>query len=192
VNEARGEHAAGVIGVVVAGVLASAIVPGPYSLGSTLVGVTLLGLLFGYCDLPHPAALREAIGFAAAVAFALLLTFGFVAEALGWHISGWKPHSTINHYESRVGQDWTDGGLALMAWFGLFVVVLLLLLVRLVAYLRRIAPDAVREGGVTPSNDTGEPPTAEIGAQPREATLEDELLVTTDPHITPDDDATSR
>ena len=79
--DARRQHAATVVGVVVAGVLASIVVPGPYNFGSSLVGATLLGVLVGYGEPPKRDADcreygREALGYGAALAFVLLLTLG--------------------------------------------------------------------------------------------------------------------
>jgi hypothetical protein len=131
----RREHSAAVVGVVVAGVLASVVIPGPYSFGSTMVGGTLLFVLFGYGELPHPTAVREAVGFAAAVAFAALLTFGFVADAVDLRISGWDEGETIRLYEEEV-QEWTDGWPVLTAWALLFLAVNAVLYLRRRAYLR--------------------------------------------------------
>lgn len=73
-GQERRAHAATVVGVVVAGVLASIVVPGPYDFGSTMIGLTLLAVLFSYGDLPISA--REAIGFSAAVSLSMLLAIG--------------------------------------------------------------------------------------------------------------------
>jgi hypothetical protein len=71
-----------VVGVVVAGVLASFVIPGPYAWDTTMLGVLLLLILIGYGHFPRTA--REAVGTAAAVAFVLLFTFGrFLDIGLG-------------------------------------------------------------------------------------------------------------
>jgi hypothetical protein len=70
-----------VIGVVVAGVRASLVAPGPYSWGSTLVGIVLAMVLSAYVDWPLKLA-RPAIGFAAAWAFVVLLIVGLPLDQI--------------------------------------------------------------------------------------------------------------
>jgi hypothetical protein len=108
----RRQHVAAVTGVVIAGVLASFVVPGPYSWGSTLIGVILGLLLFGYGDLP--ASNREAIGFSAALAFVLLLVLGVALDSV-LHISGW-PSGDGGDQPQHYSDGWESG----VAWSVLF------------------------------------------------------------------------
>jgi hypothetical protein len=132
----RREHSATVVGVVVAGVLASVVVPGPYSFGSTLIGLTLLCVLFGYGEPPRETAWKEAIGYCGALAFALLLTLGFLSEAAGASFSSWTgPQEGIADYE-KLTQTWKDGLPALSAWAGFFAICYGAFLVRWWTYAR--------------------------------------------------------
>lgn len=67
---------AAVIGVVIAGVLASFTIPGPFDWGSTLIGSILFLVLGAYGTWPHPLGwknVRRAVGMATAAAFSILL-----------------------------------------------------------------------------------------------------------------------
>jgi hypothetical protein len=75
-----GGHDAAVIGVVIAGVLSSFVIPGPFDWGSFLIGVLLLAVLFGYADVPEHRGDRRAVAGAAAVGFCLLLMTGAVLD----------------------------------------------------------------------------------------------------------------
>ena len=110
-------HAATVVGVVLAGVLTSIVVPGPYDFGSTMIGLVLLATLYGYGE--PPTDRREAVGFAAAVGICLLLVFGVLLDRF-INISGWPTPDTL---EARWKIDdavpwWTGGWRALLAWLG--------------------------------------------------------------------------
>jgi hypothetical protein len=73
----RGGHDAAVVGVVIAGVLSSFVIPGPFDWGSFLIGLLLLAVLIGYADVPNSKDhWRWAVAGAAAVAFCLLLILG--------------------------------------------------------------------------------------------------------------------
>jgi hypothetical protein len=73
----RAAQEAAVIGVVLAGVLASFVVPGPFDWGSTLIGAILLVVLCAYGGVPSgPGAWRRGLGMAAAAAFCSLLILG--------------------------------------------------------------------------------------------------------------------
>jgi hypothetical protein len=106
-------------GVVIAGVLASFVVPGPYSWGSTLIGVILLAILVGYAE--PPALGREIVGFAAAVAFALLLTLGVAFDTV-WNISGWRDGDTADKVQQFRSDGW-EAGVAWLALFGLVIAI---------------------------------------------------------------------
>ena len=113
--DGRRAHAATVVGVVVAGVLASIVVPGPYDFGSTMIGLTLLAVLFGYGDAPD--SVREAIGFSAAVSICLLLVIGVFLDRF-LNVSGWP---TPNDESQRWTLDqatpwWTNGFTGLLVW----------------------------------------------------------------------------
>jgi hypothetical protein len=71
-----------VVGVVLAGVLASFVIPGPFDWGSTLIGVVLLFVLFGYAKPPHHW--RPALAAAAAASFTLLLALGRPLQLASW------------------------------------------------------------------------------------------------------------
>jgi hypothetical protein len=73
---------AAVIGVVVAGVLASFVNPGPFDLGGLLIGALLLAVLFAYTRWPEGrrGTTRRAVGLAAAVAFCCTFITGSLAD----------------------------------------------------------------------------------------------------------------
>jgi hypothetical protein len=73
----RAAQEAAVIGVVLAGVLASFVIPGPFDWGSTLIGAILLVVLCAYGGVPSgPRAWQRGLGMAAAAAFCWLLILG--------------------------------------------------------------------------------------------------------------------
>jgi hypothetical protein len=106
------QHTAAVTGVVVAGVLASFVMPGPYNWGSTLIGMILLIVLCGYADRPHPG--REVRGLAAAVAFILLLIVGRFLDDW-WNITHWRGGTT----HASPSEGWESA----VAWVVLFLLV---------------------------------------------------------------------
>jgi hypothetical protein len=77
---AAAQHAT-VLGVVIAGILVSFAAAGPYSWASTLIGVVLLALLVGYGG-GWPSSELEAVGYAAAVAFTVVLALSLPFEWL--------------------------------------------------------------------------------------------------------------
>lgn len=103
-----------VIGVLLAGVLASFVIPGPFDWGSTLIGVVLLLVLIAYGE--YPQDLRSAIGAAAAAAFTLLLVLGRLLDRT-LHLTDWADGTTLDSYAPS-----RDGGWELAAlWSALFV-----------------------------------------------------------------------
>jgi hypothetical protein len=93
---------AAVIGVVIAGVIASFTIPGPFDWGSTLIGVILLMVLLAYGAVPTEWAFancRRAIGMAAAAAFCLVQIIGrpldFVVR------TGVDPYRRLSHWPVR-------------------------------------------------------------------------------------------
>jgi hypothetical protein len=119
--------AAAVIGVVVAGVLASFVIPGPYSWDTMMLGALMLIILLGFAEIPQTR--REAAGVAAAMAFALLFLLGrLVDDTL--NLSRWP------EWDEGVADDgtWTavrenldrpkesSGWETLLFWLGLFIV----------------------------------------------------------------------
>jgi hypothetical protein len=64
-----------VIGVVIGGLLSAFLVPGPFDLGSMLIGLLLLVLLGAYADWT-PKSLGHSLGTAAAGGFAMLYVLG--------------------------------------------------------------------------------------------------------------------
>lgn len=147
----RRQHAATVVGVVVAGVLASYIVPGPYNLGSTMLGLILIAILFGYGELPTER--REAVGYAAACGFAVLLTAGAMLDwALDDRLSGWRDGQTTQSYEMTAQSH--DDGLWTLGWWAFFALCTYAGLT-LAGKLR--GPDDRRNGTYPPA--AAEPPT---------------------------------
>jgi hypothetical protein len=71
-----------VVGVIVAGVLASFVIPGPFDWGSTLIGAVLLLVLIGYGT--RPTTWRAAVGTASAAAFTMLLALGRPLNLVTW------------------------------------------------------------------------------------------------------------
>jgi peptidoglycan/LPS O-acetylase OafA/YrhL len=90
---------AAVIGVVIAGVIASFTIPGPFDWGSTLIGLILLMVLLAYGAVPTEltfADFRRAIGMAAAAAFCLVQTFG---RPLDYVVrTGVNPYRRLSHW----------------------------------------------------------------------------------------------
>jgi hypothetical protein len=76
---------AAVIGVVIAGLLSAFLVPGPFDLGSMLIGLLLLVILGVYADWT-PASLGNAVGTAAAGGFAMVYVVGHWLDV--WVTSG--------------------------------------------------------------------------------------------------------
>ena len=65
-----------VLGVIIAGVVASIVEPGLYTLGSTAVGATLWLVLWAYDDHPSDETRLQSAAYAAASAIILILVFG--------------------------------------------------------------------------------------------------------------------
>jgi hypothetical protein len=120
-----------VIGVVIAGLLSAFLVPGPFDLGSMLIGLLLLVVLGAYADWT-PRSFGRALGTAAAGGFATLYAAGHWIDVwmpLGgdhhW-LSGWpeKEEQTLDDFSPDV-----NGGLSLLlTWLvfsGCFLGVLL-------------------------------------------------------------------
>jgi hypothetical protein len=106
-----------VIGILLAGVLASFVIPGPFDWGSSLIGVVLLCVLVGYGDYPRDR--RAAIGGAAAAAFTLLLILSRPLDTV-LDLTNWPEGETLDSYKPS-----RDGGLQLAAlWVVLFSILL--------------------------------------------------------------------
>jgi hypothetical protein len=71
---------AAVVGVVLAAVVAMAVATGPFDWWATMVGLTLLAVLWGYAH--EPASRAESVGLAAAIALAVIYTIGAPIERL--------------------------------------------------------------------------------------------------------------
>jgi len=72
---------AAVVGVVIAGILASFVIPGPFDFGSLVIGLLLLSVLFAYGRWPtRRDDWRKAFGLAAAIAFCLMFSAGAVLD----------------------------------------------------------------------------------------------------------------
>jgi hypothetical protein len=120
-----------VIGVVIAGVLVSFTIPGPYDWGATLIGVILLAVLVAYGEMPQGlsiAEVRRAIGLAAAAAFCLLLILGRLLDIVvgsgsdAHHLLSNWPYPSIKRDEDvpDPNSGWQTG----LLWLFLFVVLL--------------------------------------------------------------------
>ncbi len=132
-KQASASQEAAVVGVVVAGVLAAFVVPGPYDWGSMLIGLLLAGLLVAYADL-NPESWRSALGTAAAGAFALIFVFGHWLDKrvvtddstglkIRW-LSGWPvPSQTVDETAPDPG----GGEHVLLLWTGLAVLLFVIL-----------------------------------------------------------------
>jgi hypothetical protein len=70
-----------VLGVAIAGVVASIVEPGIYTLGSTVVGLTLVLVLWAYGTHPSNETFKERWAYSGVLAFTLILVFGY---ALNW------------------------------------------------------------------------------------------------------------
>ncbi len=117
---------AAVIGVVVAGILASFVVPGPYAWDTVMLGLLLGFVLLGYGEMPTNA--REALGMAAAIGFVLLFVSGHFLD--DWlDLSGW-PERKVTREVGDVPDE--EGGKSTLilwlvyssaAWLGLFIAI---------------------------------------------------------------------
>lgn len=123
---------AAVIGVVIAGVIASFTIPGPFDWGSTLIGVILLTVLLAYGAVPTGlklADVRRAIGMAAAAAFCLVQIFGRPFD-LVVHRAGVNPYHRLSHWPAAMitrDEDKPDpnGGWELaVLWLFLFILLM--------------------------------------------------------------------
>jgi hypothetical protein len=108
-NGDRRAHGVTVVGVVLAGVLASIVVPGPYDFGATMIGLTLLAVLYGYGTTPTDQ--REAVGLSAAVGICLLLVFGVLLDRV-INLSDWQTRQKLDDYEPW----WNGGWRSLLVW----------------------------------------------------------------------------
>lgn len=120
----RATHDAAVIGVVLAGVLASFVIPGPFDWGSTLIGVILLLVLVAYGGVPRgTGAGRRGLGMAAAAAFCLVLVLGRPFDEI-LHLTQWPadeadPSKLARRDEARPNP---DAGVELgLFWLTLFL-----------------------------------------------------------------------
>jgi hypothetical protein len=67
-----------VLGVVIAGVIASVVEPGYFTWGSTVIGLTLLFVLVAYGGADKEETGSQSLAYGAALAFALLLIPGYL------------------------------------------------------------------------------------------------------------------
>jgi hypothetical protein len=76
-----------VVGVVLAGIVAMVVSTGPFDWWASMIGLTLLAVLWGYAH--APTSRQESVGLAAAVTLALIYTVGAPLEIwFGARISG--------------------------------------------------------------------------------------------------------
>jgi hypothetical protein len=86
-NRTRSGEPAAVVGVVIAGVVAMVVSPGRFDWWATMVGLTLVAVLWGYAH--EPRSRHESAGLAAAITLALVYTAGAPIERwIGARISG--------------------------------------------------------------------------------------------------------
>jgi hypothetical protein len=120
---ARSDSAA-VVGVVIAGVLASFTIPGPYGWDTTMLGAILLLVLVGYAEVPRTQ--RETIALAAAAGFTLVYLLGHFLDDL-LDLSDWPEWDegfddmggTTNVRENLDRPHENGGWQTLLLWAGL-------------------------------------------------------------------------
>jgi len=117
-REGLRQRGATVVGVVIAGVLAIVLLPGPYDFGSTMIGAVLLAVLVGYGTWPHRP--REAVGFAAAAALTLVLLLGLPLDRM-FNFTDWPPGKTRDSYAPW----WDHGWPELTGWLIFFCAILI-------------------------------------------------------------------
>jgi hypothetical protein len=124
---------AAVIAVVIAGVLSSFTIPGPFDWGASLIGVILLVVLLAYGTWPREltvASFRRALGMAAAGAFCVLLILGRPVDAVLVDTDDGRRHllsrwpSPSQRRDDDVPDPDAGWELALL-WVGLFSVLIL-------------------------------------------------------------------
>jgi hypothetical protein len=111
-KRAKATDLAAVTGVVIAGVLASFVIPGPFDWGSTLIGIMLLVVLVGFVEVPESR--RETAAIAAAAGFVLLLIFARPLDETSLSLSDWP--ETGETREALDTPDKDDGWPFLIAW----------------------------------------------------------------------------
>jgi hypothetical protein len=130
-SDTRSQPAA-IIGVVVAGVLASFVIPGPFGWDTTMLGALLLLILVGYAEVPQRR--KEAAALAGATGFALVYLFGHFLD--DWlHLSGWPEwnkgfddNGSVTNVRESLDRPHEGGGWQiLLLWTGLTAVVYVLL-----------------------------------------------------------------
>jgi hypothetical protein len=112
-NTAKATDTAAVTGVVIAGVLASFVIPGPFDWGSTLIGIMLLVVLVGLVA-EVPESRRETAAIAAAAGFALMLVFARPLDETPLSLSDWPEAGGTR--ESLDEPDKDDGWPFILAW----------------------------------------------------------------------------
>jgi len=116
-DEELRQRGATVVGVAIAGVLASVTLPGPYDFGSVMIGALLLAVLVGYGTWPQGK--REAVGFAAAAAFTLVLLLGLPFDRI-FNLTDWPSGKTRDSYAPW----WDHGWPELTGWPSCFCAIL--------------------------------------------------------------------
>ena len=107
-SSAVGNEAA-VIGVVIAGVLTSFVIPGPFDRGSLLIGLLLLAVLVGYGTVPPGReSWRRALAGAAAVGLCLLVVTGSLLDQIHVERDGRNVHFLTNWPAERARTSITD------------------------------------------------------------------------------------
>ena len=109
-ESATAGHEAAVLGVVIAGVLTSFVIPGPFDRGSLLIGLLLLAVLVGYGPLPSGERdnSRRALAAAAAVGLCLLVIAGSLLDQFHVERNGRTVHFLTNWPAEAAPTDSSD------------------------------------------------------------------------------------
>jgi hypothetical protein len=104
-------HEAAVLGVVIAGVLTSFVIPGPFDRGSLLIGLLLLAVLIGYGGFPPRGRKTRwrALAAAGAVGMCLLLVTGSLLDQFHVERDGRQVHLLTDWPAEAVPTDGGDG-----------------------------------------------------------------------------------
>jgi hypothetical protein len=103
-------HEAAVLGVVIAGVLTSFVIPGPFDRGSLLIGLLLIAVLVGYGRFPPRGRdnRRRALAAAAAVGMCLLLVTGSLLDQFHVERDGRQVHLLTDWPAEALPTDGSD------------------------------------------------------------------------------------
>jgi hypothetical protein len=128
-GESQVGQEAAVIGVVIAGVLVSFTIPGPFDWGSMLIGTIMLSVLLAYGTWPQGvdqlASWRRALGMATAGAFCAVQLLGRPLDAITWDgrrlLSHWEDGNSRDEDIPAASAGWELGLLWFFALLGCMV-----------------------------------------------------------------------